>query len=114
MPPESLNMINENGHKTSPRKTFKIIVIDFSMIHFVDESGVKCLQKLLEEYKKQGVRIFFANCNGKNLIFNLMNFFILINLINIETVKEFFEKMKCKWNDIIYLTVRDAVILNDF
>ena len=35
------------------------------MIHFVDESGVKCLEKLLNEYKKQGVRIIFTNCNGK-------------------------------------------------
>jgi len=65
VPSESLNMINENGHNTLPRKMFKIIIIDFSMIHFVDESGVKCLEKLLNEYKKQGVRIIFTNCNGK-------------------------------------------------
>lgn len=53
--------INSNKMKSS----FKNIIIDFKMVNFVDENGVKCLQKILNEYKKEGVKIFFTNVNSR-------------------------------------------------
>lgn len=115
--PESLNMIDMNHKKINSNKmksSFKNIIIDFKMVNFVDENGVKCLQKILNEYKKEGVKILFTNVNCKflNERFSLVFIFNLKYLYFLDSVREFFVKMNCKWDEYIYVTIRDAIILN--
>lgn len=71
-------MISANGDKDTKSKNqalknkeFKIMIIDFSRVNFVDENGVKCLQKIFNEYKKDGVRVILTNCNSKINVFIL-------------------------------------------
>ena len=44
---------------------YKFIIIDFTLVHFIDEYGVKCLQKIKTDYNNDDVKIFLTNCNGK-------------------------------------------------
>ena len=72
------NNKTENNHKII-KIEFKIIIIDLIRVSYVDESSVKCLQKIFNEYKKDGVRLLFANCNSIYIIFIIIfcffNFF---------------------------------------
>ncbi len=52
----NVNMINKTKCET--------IILDFSLVQFVDEAGTKCLQKIIKEYKKQNTDILFTNLNG--------------------------------------------------
>ena len=50
--------------KTLQKNAYDTIIMDFSLAQFIDEAGVKCLQKILAEYKNEDVRVLFANLNG--------------------------------------------------
>ena len=49
-------------------KEFKVIILDFESVQFVDEAAVKCLEKILNEYDKQNVQVLFTNCNGNWIV----------------------------------------------
>ena len=46
------------------KKYFKLIIIDFTCVQFIDEFAFKCLEKIQKEYKNNGVEIVLTNCNG--------------------------------------------------
>ena len=56
--------INEEDQKLNSFLDIKSIIIDFSLVQFVDESGVKCLNEILKEYEKENVKILLTNING--------------------------------------------------
>lgn len=43
-----------------------IIIIDMTLVQFIDETGVKCLTQVFNEYTKDNVNLMFTNINGKN------------------------------------------------
>lgn len=63
-----LNGDDEALNKNEPinaRKYFKMIIIDFSSVTFIDEFGVKCLQKIKHDYNQDDVKIVLTCCNSK-------------------------------------------------
>jgi hypothetical protein len=50
-------------------KVYKWIVLDFSLVQFVDETGIICLKDTITEYKDQNVQILFACVNGNSFNF---------------------------------------------
>jgi anti-anti-sigma regulatory factor len=64
--PETLEMILTNDTNNNERKEVdKKIIINFSMVNYIDEFGVKCLEKIITDYKKESIRVCLTNCNGK-------------------------------------------------
>ena len=57
----------------SENKYYDIIILDCTLIQFIDETGVKCLNDLIKDYKKENVQFLLSNCNSKYL---LINFFL--------------------------------------
>lgn len=43
----------------------KAIILDLSLVIFVDEAAVKILKKIFDEYYKGEIKILFSNANGK-------------------------------------------------
>ena len=62
----NLNETSESivEQKALQKNAYEAIIIDFSLAQFIDEAGVKCLQKILAEYKNEDVKVLFANLNG--------------------------------------------------
>ena len=62
---------NKNDNKKNSPETFSLnnnnksienkIIINLSMVNFIDEFGVKCLEKILKDYKKDGALICLTN-----------------------------------------------------
>ncbi len=46
-------------------KVYKWIVLDFSLVQFVYETGIIWLKDTIKEYREQSVQIIFACVNGK-------------------------------------------------
>ena len=59
--------VNKNAVSNSfLKKSFSgFIIVDFTLVQFVDETGCKCLKEVVKEYTNDGVKMFFTNCNGK-------------------------------------------------
>jgi hypothetical protein len=53
----------------STKKYYNTIIVDFSSVQYVDEAGCKCLKEVVYEYTKDGIKIFFTNCNRKLIFF---------------------------------------------
>lgn len=45
-------------------KYYETVVLDFGLVQFIDEIGVKCLKQILTEYNNENVRLLLTNCNG--------------------------------------------------
>lgn len=82
---ENLEQIPEENTFVTKEETLKlnikemnVIVIDMTLVQFVDETGVKCLNLIYDEYTKDNVRLLFTNCNG-----NLPFFHFIFGKINI-------------------------------
>lgn len=54
--------------KGEDKKYYKVIILDCTLIQFIDESGVKCLREVIKEYNKEDVKFLLANCNGKFIL----------------------------------------------
>ncbi len=50
-------------------KQYNIIILDCTLIQFIDETGVKCLNDLINDYKKENVQFLLSNCNSMYLAF---------------------------------------------
>jgi hypothetical protein len=61
---QELNELNNISTKKQTKKYFKLIIIDFTCVQFIDEFAFKCLEKIQKEYKNDGVEIVLTNCNG--------------------------------------------------
>lgn len=61
--PESVTLKETSG-KQEGLKYYDNIILDFSLVQFIDESGVKCLKDIYKEYKIDKVNILIINCNG--------------------------------------------------
>jgi anti-anti-sigma regulatory factor len=55
----------ENDHNNAYDKKYKIVIVDFVSVQFIDETGFKCLKEIIDEYEKENIRFLLANCNGK-------------------------------------------------
>ena len=55
---------NPDQSASSTRQSLHAIIIDCSMFNHVDVVGVKTLQTIITDFKKQDVRVVFANCKG--------------------------------------------------
>jgi anti-anti-sigma regulatory factor len=53
------------------QKFCNVVIIDFSSVQFVDEAACKCLKEVVKEYKLDGVKVMFSNCDGKAKTKNL-------------------------------------------
>ena len=53
------------ANNNEDQKLYKVIVLDCTLIQFIDESGLKCLREVIKEYNKEDVKFLLANCNGK-------------------------------------------------
>jgi len=93
---------------------FKAVILDMSAVAFVDEAGAKCLVKTFKEYKNEKVSILLTNVNRKinNAFLGLYQVCKLKNVIFLlkDQVQSFFYKIKCDFDDLIYLTVKDALL----
>lgn len=67
----------------------KAIILDLSLVIFVDEAAVKILKKIFDEYYKGEIKILFSNAN--------------------ENVRDFFSNMNCEWENVTYPSVYDAI-----
>jgi len=45
-------------------KVYKWIVLDFSLVQYVDETGLICLKETIKEYREQNIEILLACVNG--------------------------------------------------
>ena len=45
-------------------KKYDAIILDCSLIQFIDESGVKCLKEVIDKYSKENVKFLLTYCNG--------------------------------------------------
>ena len=55
----------QNSSIMSVAKYYKVIVLDCTQVQFVDESAVKTLKEIINEYKKENVKFYMTNCSGK-------------------------------------------------
>jgi MFS superfamily sulfate permease-like transporter len=64
---ETLEMIptNNTNNNNDRKEGDKKIIINFSMVNYIDEFGVKCLEKIIIDYRKESIRVCLTNCNGK-------------------------------------------------
>ncbi len=64
---ETLEMIptNNTNNNNDRKEVDKKIIINFSMVNYIDEFGVKCLEKIIIDYRKESIRVCLTNCNGK-------------------------------------------------
>ena len=61
-----LNATTSEMHNSSilSVKYYKVIVLDCTQVQFIDETTVKTLKEVINEYKKEKVKFFMTNCNG--------------------------------------------------
>ena len=69
--PETLEMIITNKNDNDRKEVDKKLIINFSMVNYIDEFGIKCLEKIIIDYKKESIRVCLTNCNGKFKYYNL-------------------------------------------
>ena len=54
------------------------VILDLSNVEFIDEAAFKVVEKCVQDYKLDGIRLVFTNCHGIFLIhyetFNLSMF----------------------------------------
>ena len=66
---ETANEVNEKLNNTAKTKYYKRIILDFTLVQYIDESGLKCLKDILKEYNKEMVQIYFTNCSGEEIFY---------------------------------------------
>ena len=66
---------DEDQHLDKTKCTVKAIILDFSLVVYIDESGAKELIKIVHEYENNNINILFASVNGK--FFSLSLCFLL-------------------------------------
>ena len=54
----------KNSLQIAEPKYYKCIILDCSMVQFVDEQGVKVLKEVIQDYQNENVRFLLANCNS--------------------------------------------------
>jgi anti-anti-sigma regulatory factor len=55
-----------NNLQIAEPKYYKCIILDCSMVQFIDETGARFLMEIIQEYKNEDVRFLLANCNSNN------------------------------------------------
>jgi anti-anti-sigma regulatory factor len=86
--PEENTFVNKEENLKFNANEMNVIVLDMTLVQFVDETGVKCLNLIYDEYTKDNVRFLFTNCNGIYLIIFIL--FILTNNIYFSNLRNHF------------------------
>ena len=55
---------NDEDSNKNEKKYYATIILDCTLIRFIDETGAKCLKDIIRDYKKEKVEFLLTNCNG--------------------------------------------------
>ena len=79
---QATNILIETGEGNHENeKKYKILILDFVSVQFIDEAGFKSLKEIISEYERANVKLLLTNCNGNNFlwilfIYKISKFFI--------------------------------------
>jgi hypothetical protein len=75
--PDHINLNNQNESydglivnldESVNEPMYRAIILDFSLVQFVDEGSIKILVEIIAQYKVEKIKILLCHCNGKYIL----------------------------------------------